>query len=61
MTTKMDRKIKFEVEGLGKHLISINLIGEISTKLDPNDIVTVPPPIGNGFPLLSIDRKATTN
>jgi hypothetical protein len=46
MTTRIERKIKFEVEGMGKHLISIKLIGELSTKLDPNDIVTDPVPIG---------------
>lgn len=46
MTTNVERKIKFEVEGLGSHLITIKLIGELSTKLDPDDIITVPPPIG---------------
>ncbi len=46
MTTRIERKIKFEVEGMGKHLISIKLVGELSTKLDPNDIVTDPVPIG---------------
>jgi hypothetical protein len=47
MTSKIERKIKFEVEGMGKHLLSIKLVGELSAKLDPNDIVTDPPPIGN--------------
>jgi hypothetical protein len=56
MTTTVDRKIKFEVEGLGKHLISIKLIGELSTKLDPNDIITVLPPIGNAL-LLSVSKR----
>jgi hypothetical protein len=52
MTTRIERKIKFEVEGMGKHLISIKLVGELSTKLDPNDIVTDPVPIGTTTVLL---------
>ncbi len=30
------------------YLIQVKLIGELSTKLDPDDIVTVAPPIGTG-------------
>ena len=46
MTTNIERKIKFDVEGLGSHLITIKLVGELSTKLDPDDIITTNPPIG---------------
>lgn len=46
MTTNVERKIKFEVEGLGMHLFTIRLVGELSHKLDPDDIVTKPPAIG---------------
>ncbi|ELR16527.1 protein kinase domain containing protein [Acanthamoeba castellanii str. Neff] len=48
MTTNIERKIKFDVEGLGSHLITIKLVGELSTKLDPDDIITTNPPIGQG-------------
>jgi hypothetical protein len=51
MTTTVERKIKFDVEGLGSYLIAIKLVGELSTKLDPDDIITVPPPIGIVPPL----------
>jgi hypothetical protein len=46
MTTCIERKIKFEVEGLGMHLFTIKLVGELSHKLDPDDIITKPPAIG---------------
>lgn len=46
MTTNVERKIKFDVEGLGSHLITIKLVGELSTKLDPDDIIISQPPIG---------------
>jgi len=48
MTTNLDRKIKLDIEGVGTHLISISLIGELSTRLDPDDIVVIPPAIGSG-------------
>jgi peroxidase len=48
MTTNVDRKIKLDIEGVGIHLISINLVGELSTKLDPDDIMVIPPPLGSG-------------
>jgi hypothetical protein len=48
MTTDIERKIRFDVEGLGSYLIAIKLVGELSTKLDPDDIDMIQPPIGQG-------------
>ncbi len=59
MTTNIERKIKFDVEGLGSHLITIKLVGELSTKLDPDDIITTNPPIGTPF-FLHTGRVRTT-
>jgi hypothetical protein len=50
MTTDIERKIRFDVEGLGSYLISIKLVGELSTKLDPDDIDMLQPPIGSHTP-----------
>eukprot|EP00005_Dracoamoeba_jomungandri_P001442 CAMPEP_0174255292 /NCGR_PEP_ID=MMETSP0439-20130205/4639_1 /TAXON_ID=0 /ORGANISM="Stereomyxa ramosa, Strain Chinc5" /LENGTH=950 /DNA_ID=CAMNT_0015337415 /DNA_START=280 /DNA_END=3132 /DNA_ORIENTATION=+ len=48
ITTTVRRKLKFEIEGFGSYLPQIDLTGDLSTKLDPDDIVTYPPPIGSG-------------
>jgi tRNA A-37 threonylcarbamoyl transferase component Bud32 len=48
MTTSVKRKIKLEAEGLGIRLFTIELVGELSHRLDPDDIVTKLPPIGRG-------------
>jgi serine/threonine protein kinase len=48
MTTTVSRKIKFEVLGCGEQIIPLNVSGDVSTRLDPNEIDILGKPIGQG-------------